>query len=137
MGTGILPDGVKVRDSVSPDNYLTVNPDGSINVTPAAGSTFVVKPKTTSTATGSVVSVDTNETTLLAANANRLGGTIQNHDATVLAVYFTTGQSFAQAPFKLAQYQSIDLGQPGCIYTGVVYGKRASTTGDAGVVEES
>lgn len=135
MGTALVADAVKIRDNVVPDRYAEVTANRELRViTPAAGA--VVTPPTASSATGSVVSVGVAVTALLAANASRKGGLIQNHDSTVLGVGFVAGTTFANAPVKLAQYQALELGEPGAVYTGGVWGIRAGSTGDAGATEE-
>lgn len=83
----------------------------------------------------SVVSVDTNQTVLAAANPDRRNLIIQNQGATGLRVYTTTAGA---AGTYLAQYQQWAGFQPGVgCYKGAVYGIRASGTADAWVTEET
>lgn len=132
MGKETVADGVMIRGATDTDRarWLVVNADGSINVAATSA------PITSSTATGSVVSVPNTSTLLLAANSSRKGATIQNHGSSVLGIAFSSPAVFATCPIKIPQYGSVDLGQEHVLYTGAVYGIRAAATDDAGVVEE-
>jgi len=88
-------------------------------------------------ATNGVVSVNNAQTVILAANASRKNAIIQNQDASVLQVYFATGQAFGAGPILLPQYAILELGQLAGVYNGIVYGIRAAATGNVGVVEET
>lgn len=136
MGQGHTTDGVFVRGGNNPAYLLAVNSDGSINVNGATGATFTVSPPKTATATQSRVSVNNISTTLLAANGARGGAVIQNLGSSVLGISFSSPAVFASCVILLPQYGTLELGQPGIIYTGAVYGIRAAATDDAGVVEE-
>lgn len=131
MGSGFTIDGVKIRDATNPDRFAIVTAAGELTVTGE------ITPQTVAGLSASVVSVTNAQTSLLAANANRIGGVIQNHGASILGVYFTTGTSFTNAPIKLPQYATLDLSQFSAIYKGAVFGIRASATEPAGVIEET
>jgi len=138
MGTGTTVDGVKVRDGADPSRIMTVNSDLSINVTPAIGSKWTTQLQAVTTVgVETVISVPNAETQLLAANANRIGGFIQNLDASVLQVYTTTGKAFGAGGMQLRQYEFWYPDQNGAIYRGIVYGRRAAATGDAAACEET
>lgn len=102
---------------------------------PGGGTGAQVRPL--ALATNGVVSVTNAETQLLAANANRRNAIIENLDSTVLQIHFTAGQAFGAGPIQLTQYQTWEAAQVTGVYQGIIFGIRASTTGNAGVIEET
>lgn len=105
-------------------------------MTPGGVTGAQVRPLTLSTS--GVVSVGDTQTTLLAANAARRGGVIQNHSSDVLQVYTTAAQAHLSGPILLPQYASVSIHQIVGSYKGAIYGIRAAgQTGNAGVIEET
>ncbi len=140
MGTETVAGAVQVRGTgATKPNYLIVNSDGSVNVSnPASGTPIIVIPQRVSgTNIENVTTVGDTVVNLLAANATRSGGTIQNHDSTVLGLAFTPATVFADCCVLLQQYASMNLSQAGMIQTGAIYGIRDSgNSGPVGVCEE-
>lgn len=112
------------------DNFLLINPDGSITVSSAAG----VTPLTITTDT--VVSVTPSGVTILAANPNRKNAIVQNLNAAVLQVYFTNAQAFGAGGIQLQQYQTWEAAQATGVYQGIVYGRYSAATANVGRIEE-
>jgi hypothetical protein len=86
-----------------------------------------------STGTQTSVAASASDGTVLAANANRLGGMIYNDSGAVLYLLFANGTSSAtnwSAKLYTDDYIPIPAG-----YTGVVKGIWSSATGSARVTE--
>lgn len=138
MGTGVTVDGVKIRDNANPAYFATVNPDGTLSVSPGVSAKFTIQQQTvTAVPTQAVVAVGAAEVLLLATNSNRIDALIQNKDATELALYFASGTAFVSAPLVLPQYGSFNAAQTNGVYRGAIYARRAAATGNVGVVEET
>ena len=88
-----------------------------------------------STATLSSVGVSASSTTVLAANANRLGAIIMNDSTAVLYLKFGTTASTSSFTYKISGGETLELPtQP--VYTGIIAGIWASDAGGNARVTE-
>lgn len=143
MGTGGTLDGVKIRDAVDPSIFAVVESDGSLRVTPGPTSIYVVRPIKTSTVVGNgtKVTVTTAQTTIVAANSNRIGGFIQNLDTSAtLYLRFGSAGGLLAAPSDASAWlgpgETMEFGQPGAVYTGAIVGIVSAGSVVVGVNEE-
>jgi len=122
----------------NPGNQVVIgDPD---TTTQRAGVDAAGRLKTTSTpgdsasamTTAAIVSVGTSQVEVLAANANRKHGLIQNLDSSDLFVRFADGGANVHV---LPQNGALQLDNPNFVYTGAVWAIRAAATGDVGVTE--
>ena len=117
---------LSIQDHSTPTNFLKINANGSAQVQPLS--------ITASTATLSNVTSTISSTTLLAANANRLGAFIYNDSTAILYVAYAgtatttayTTQVPSQALFELPTSPD---------YTGIITGVWAAANGAARVTE--
>jgi len=84
--------------------------------------------------TESTVSVAASSTSLLTANANRVGGWVTNVGDVEICVSLS-GTATTAKPTKLAVGASLSLSGPGWVYTGAVAAISLGGTGSADVVE--
>lgn len=111
---------------------LVINADGSLNVDVVGGSVVVV-PAKAGTGAETDVAATGGDQTILAANANRLGGTIFNDSTATLKILLSNAVSSATkftASLIPNDYYELPFN-----YTGVVKGIFSSATGSARVTE--
>jgi len=118
-------DDVSIVDPSTPAR-LKVNADGSIDVNASLGSAAAV------TGTPTQVTVDNNVTTILAANSDRKGASIQNEGGGVIRI--TMGGTDPTATFgtRLLPGEIMVVGQ----FTGIIEGKREGAVSSVLNVQE-
>lgn len=118
MGAGAVPDGFSIRggpDATNRARWLTVNADGSINVSSSGIQALT-------TVTPNRVNVTDAATSLIAINANRKNCIIQNIGSNPVAIGFNGGVTFVNSGIILPQYGFFELRNDGTVITLAVYG---------------
>lgn len=95
----------------------------------------VITPRPVATATLSNVSTSTTSATLIASNTSRKGVVIYNDAATTLYVKFGSTASATSFTYLLLTGETLELPGAGILYTGIITGTLASSTGTARVTE--
>lgn len=126
--TGVAVWGV--RNDGAATSFTSANGDYNPIGTDAQGRVYVVQKGILSTPT--LVTSSTSTGVLLAANVNRVGGSIYNNSSAILyiAEAATATSSNFKVPLAANTYYEIPAG-----YTGVISGYWASVAGDAHVTE--
>lgn len=114
---------------------LVVNSDGSINVQGGSGAAIIVKDVRSVTGTESNVAstAAAGGATILAANANRLGGSVYNDSTQILYLLVGAG-TVSSTVYSVAMAASSYFEIP-FNYTGILQGIWASANGNARVME--
>jgi hypothetical protein len=134
MGTGVRGAGVQ-RVTIATDDVVpasqsgtwTVQPGNTANTTP-----WLVKERTATTPGQTSPSVTTSSTSILASNANRVGGTIYNEGAAIC--YMKLGATASTTSYTL-QIASGGYYEIPFSYTGAIDGITSAGTAQLRVTE--
>lgn len=136
-GTIILGAGANVIGAVTQSGTWTVQPGNTANTTAwkVDGSAVTQPTKETRSSTGTQTNVASSATdvTILASNANRVGGSVYNDSTAIL--YLLAGSGTSSTTNYSLQLAANDYFEIPAHYTGVLKGIWASATGNARVTE--
>jgi hypothetical protein len=121
---------ITIGDSVNAGQYASVDANSDLHTSG--------RPRIASTATASTVPAATSSSTILAANAARLGFAICNTSSSPLYLTTASGATVATAQAivpALGTLTSEQLHGAGIVYTGNLYGIWLSNDGAANVTE--
>lgn len=134
-GAGALVDARTVGSSYHRQAMVIGDPDTDTEVAEVVGGGLRIRPMPASSSAVTAVTAAVATTTLLAANANRLGAFVYNDTAGTLYVKLGTGAVLSDFSFPLPGGAVYELPTWSSIYTGIITGFFMQTSGVARVTE--